>query len=227
MTLTKSWLQKQITDLEATRDEIPFGLDEDGNNMLAAFKTALAGMEAVPVIWQANRGGEWFTIGEYSVDYYRNDNARVRQLYAAPQPATVVPDEMTPKQASREYCGEVRGYRDGFNACRASMLQGAAGNSPVIPDGWVACSERLPDETNDPDGGATCYLVLYAEGRQPNGGSNVQVSNVTYLRRWHDGMITHWMPLPAAPQQEAVSSALEHGMARYYGAMQKLADGGD
>lgn len=37
----------------------------------------------------------------------------------------VVPDEMTPKQASRSYCGEVRGYRDGWNACRAAMLQGA------------------------------------------------------------------------------------------------------
>lgn len=36
----------------------------------------------------------------------------------------VVPDEMTPKQASRSYCGEVRGYRDGWNACRAAMLQG-------------------------------------------------------------------------------------------------------
>lgn len=49
MTFTKSWLQKQITDLEATRDEIPFGLDEDGNNTLAALKLALAGMEAEPV----------------------------------------------------------------------------------------------------------------------------------------------------------------------------------
>lgn len=28
--------------------------------------------------------------------------------------------------------------------CRAAMLQGADGNSPVIPDGWVACSERMP-----------------------------------------------------------------------------------
>lgn len=45
MTLTKEWLQKQITDLEATRDEIPFGLDEDGSNTLAALKMALAGME--------------------------------------------------------------------------------------------------------------------------------------------------------------------------------------
>jgi hypothetical protein len=74
-------------------------------------------------------------------------------------------------------------------------------NSPATPDGWIPVSERLPDDTVDADGGATCYLVLYAEGRQPNGGSNVQVSNVTYLRRWHEGMITHWMPLPEPPMK--------------------------
>ncbi|HBU8850476.1 DUF551 domain-containing protein [Citrobacter sedlakii] len=76
-------------------------------------------------------------------------------------------------------------------------------NSPVIPDGWVACSERLPEETKEPDGGATGYLVLYAEGKEPNGGFNVGVWNVTYLRQWWRGFITHWQPLPAAPQQEA------------------------
>ena len=38
------------------------------------------------------------------------------------QPAPVVPEEMTPQQASRSYGGEVRGYRDGWNACRAAML---------------------------------------------------------------------------------------------------------
>ncbi|HBV6178799.1 TPA: hypothetical protein MD270_000989 [Klebsiella pneumoniae] len=30
------------------------------------------------------------------------------------QPAPVVPEEMTPQQARRSYCGEVRGYRDGW-----------------------------------------------------------------------------------------------------------------
>lgn len=40
------------------------------------------------------------------------------------QPAPVVPEEMTPQQASRSYGGEVRGYRAGWNACRAAMLSG-------------------------------------------------------------------------------------------------------
>lgn len=34
----------------------------------------------------------------------------------------VAPDEMTPQQASRSYCGEVRGYRDGWNDCRAKVI---------------------------------------------------------------------------------------------------------
>lgn len=91
------------------------------------------------------------------------------------------------------------------NESRASMLQ--AGNSPVIPDGWVACSERLPEETKEPDGGATGYLVLYAKGKEPNGGFSVGVWNVTYLRQWWRGFITHWMPLPAAPHFREISNS--------------------
>lgn len=55
-TLTKQWLQQKIADMEATRDEIPFGLDEDDSNTLAALRIALASLEAEPVcvIDQAN-----------------------------------------------------------------------------------------------------------------------------------------------------------------------------
>ena len=48
--------------------------------------------------------------------------ALMSMLSDKPSPACV-PDEMTPKQASRSYCGEVRGYRDGWNACRTAMIQ--------------------------------------------------------------------------------------------------------
>ncbi|EPS9632111.1 DUF551 domain-containing protein [Klebsiella aerogenes] len=58
------------------------------------------------------------------------DEALILQVYrmalAAMDSEPVMPEEMTPQQASRSYGGEVRGYRDGWNACRAAMLQ--AGN---------------------------------------------------------------------------------------------------
>lgn len=46
-TLTKEWLQNTITIIESARDEIPFGFDEDQNNMLTALKIALASLAAV------------------------------------------------------------------------------------------------------------------------------------------------------------------------------------
>ncbi|MBF9770448.1 DUF551 domain-containing protein [Enterobacter asburiae] len=114
-----------------------------------------------------------------------------------------------------------------IDTCRAAMLQGAenaesrctiqaapaldslpknaesrCSNSPVIPDGWVACSERMPEPEVD--------VQIYC--------SDKKEQMVGYLERneregcfrfatWRNGdgiycQPTHWMPLPAAPQQE-------------------------
>lgn len=77
-----------------------------------------------------------------------------------------------------------------------------AGNSPVIPDGWVACSERMPSagdqvlayrpdapESNDP----LIKMATYVGGSAHGHGFDC------YCKP------THWMPLPAAPQQEVKS----------------------
>ncbi|XGI80207.1 hypothetical protein ACED16_25420 [Enterobacter hormaechei] len=48
-TITKQWLQQKIAEMEATRDDIPFGLGEDGTNTLAALRIALASLEAEAV----------------------------------------------------------------------------------------------------------------------------------------------------------------------------------
>lgn len=77
------------------------------------------------------------------------------------------------------------------------------GNSPAIPDGWVACSERMPSPSTG--------VIVAAPWQSAPGG---------YAMKWAtncpghpdadiDGWIipgaswspTHWMPLPAAPQQ--------------------------
>ncbi|EPQ8559318.1 hypothetical protein ACUWUA_004305 [Enterobacter hormaechei] len=50
-TFTKEWLQQKIADMESTRDDIPFGLDEDHSNTLVALRMVLASLEADPVAW--------------------------------------------------------------------------------------------------------------------------------------------------------------------------------
>lgn len=88
----------------------------------------------------------------------------------------------------------------GWNAYRAAMLQSFGNseqlNSPVIQDGWVACSERMPDVGD---------IVLTAMGESVNVGE-MERSGANY--RFFTSVIsgrelpaTHWMPLPAAPQR--------------------------
>lgn len=73
--------------------------------------------------------GEWKMVADPEIANPGKDYERVN-LYTQPAPAVdlaeLVPDELTPKQASRSYGGEVVGYRDGFNACRDAILRNIA-----------------------------------------------------------------------------------------------------
>lgn len=70
------------------------------------------------------------------------------RLHIKEQPAPVVPKEWTIADAVK-FCRETGrqdagAAMDAFNACRAAMLQ--AGNSPVIPDGYMMVPMRLTAE---------------------------------------------------------------------------------
>lgn len=49
--ITRDWLQKTIAEFENTRDDIPFGLDDDDAKILIVLKRALAACDAQPVAW--------------------------------------------------------------------------------------------------------------------------------------------------------------------------------
>lgn len=69
-----------------------------------------------------------------------------------------------------------------------------ASNSPVTPDGWVACSERMPEGMTD---------VHISNGHDVGqgwwDGDTWQTQHDYYSV---PGDVTHWLSLPAAPQQE-------------------------
>ncbi|MFH2942968.1 DUF551 domain-containing protein [Enterobacter roggenkampii] len=83
------------------------------------------------------------------------------------------------------------------------------GNSPVIPDGWVACSERMP-ESDDfvyiwprPDFGVELHVAQHGKFDKRDAGWYAQVYEQNYGIEYYPIKVTHWMPLPSAPQQEA------------------------
>ncbi|HHX3374878.1 TPA: DUF551 domain-containing protein [Citrobacter freundii] len=208
--------------------------------------------------------------------------AEITRLVGSSQPAPVVPDEdprdafertfKMPKHVTR--CGTgyaVTAYSawlahdfvrmwEGWNACRAAMLQGAEpasncdelpldylqghkdglewaaqlakanhpetgdwlyddpielskairkgpdmplsdGNSPVIQDGWIKCSERMPEDEQEVltrNRMGHCFVSFFDE----HSGLFFDRVDVAAACCIEHILVTHWMPLPAAPQQE-------------------------
>ncbi|EOA7365831.1 DUF551 domain-containing protein [Escherichia coli] len=69
-----------------------------------------------------------------------------------------------------------------------------AGNSPVTPDGWISCSERMPAQDD--------WILIYSKhGEYMAGqvqGEYVELSDGTLS--WL-GNALYWMPLPEPPQE--------------------------
>ncbi|HBE4361590.1 DUF551 domain-containing protein [Escherichia coli] len=138
-------------------------------------------------------------------------------LFAAP-PAPIVPEEMYWQDAPVEGSSKAAAYATGWNDCREAMLQSgnfrenkdsstnnfrkipeASTTSPVTPDGWISCSERMPDDTK--------MLLAFSQGEIMAAYWNWVVNPIDYKKyrafTYLSGNIlddvTHWMPLPEPP----------------------------
>ncbi|ELO9639728.1 DUF551 domain-containing protein [Escherichia coli] len=176
-------------------------------------RIALASLEAEPVgafhiaEQQVEGTSDYLKDGEWPIDN------GIIEVYAAP-PVPVVPAALPENDDEdghdidylepSEVCA--LGRTAGWNACRAAMLQGSqpvsqtyklnelSGNYPVTPDGWISCSDRMPDKLIP-------VIVMYEDGEM--------WSAMWNGNRWDDGTeypdpysVTHWREMPAAPQQE-------------------------
>ncbi|UZN98647.1 hypothetical protein PRB88_gp06 [Klebsiella phage vB_Kpn_ZC2] len=127
------------------------------------------------------------------------------KLYRHAQPAPVVPDDVSIFEAAIEECKtcdsiDEHAWNHGvlaviakYESCRAAMLAAAPqspGSDPApVPGSWMPVSERMPE--ND-------VSVLTFDGMY----KRVHHAMYGHWQCCEPGKITHWMPLPDAPQED-------------------------
>ncbi|WP_410316887.1 DUF551 domain-containing protein [Klebsiella pneumoniae] len=131
---------------------------------------------------------------------------------AGPQPATVVPDAATAIRAclsefpesARDIVEECADIAE--NACRAAMLAAAPqspGSEPAtVPGEWIPVSEQMPPSRHEVLVGRwwgekprwCCKWATYIPGHPDAQSSGWLIPGASWTP-------THWMPLPAAPQE--------------------------
>ena len=209
-TLAKEWLQNTITSIESARDEIPFGFDEDQNNMLTALKIALASLEREQIRhehakWSDSTFGCVGPIGPLKHLSKEALEAAAEPddlsewadmhflLWDAQRRAGISDAEITAAMEDKLKINMERQWPEPKDGEPRLHIK-EPGNSPVIPDGWISCSERMPDNNHD-------VLFFDVWGYIWIGWSSADD------RSWFtsdDGCrmeVTHWMPLPEPPQE--------------------------
>lgn len=88
-----------------------------------------------------------------------------------------------------------------LKGCFYEALKVAMRNYPVTPDGWISCSERMPEIRQTVIGwnGYAVRQCVYTRNEYAKTQKGREPRFETLTGIWHG--VTHWMPLPEPPQE--------------------------
>ena len=148
----------------------------------------------------------------------------IRALHPNAGNSPVIPDGyvMVPKEPTAEMIWAAKyvmsstvGWAS-FKEAYIAMLAAAPHDNPALNSvqsvatmsgGWIPVSERMPDDDDfvyiwpRPDFGVDLHVGQYCECSPKGEGWYAQIYEQNYGVDWHPITVTHWMPLPAAPQE--------------------------
>ena len=152
---------------------------------LALALVAQASLEAEPVLYMNRFTGKTFSLEEQpGAD---KEPEIYVPLYAAP-----------PDSAAMLHAGNFRENK-GSSTNNFREISETSTNYPVTPDGWISCSERMPDDGQHVIILCDGAFVLYAQYR--DGEFFDVVRNGDEFFETQSRNVTDWMPLPEPPQE--------------------------
>lgn len=219
------WAVVAVAERGRDLKDAPESVEAAANLKLA--EIALAALTAEPVRYLNKFSGTCVTLEQQS--NAADDVAVYIPLYAAP-PAPVVPEECPAELPYAQVkavadlfalcwrSGEVVTYtpdpekatiwiNNYSGTCvqeyvKLERLQEAlAGNSPVTPDGWISCSERMPEDEQE----VIVHNKLgyrYVSYFDEHSGLFFDMRGGNQMNCIEHILVTHWRPMPAAPKPE-------------------------
>ena len=131
--------KKNIEVLRGAAERIP-GASDAAVIHLKLAEIALASLEAEAVGYVDAEYAELLKSGHIeSCSVYAEQGEGCITVFSAPPAPVSVPtfDEWLEVRGNKPLGWVKDAMRESYDACRSAMLQGADGNSPVIPDGWA------------------------------------------------------------------------------------------
>lgn len=173
-------------------------------------RMALSTMDSEPVAWTWHYREQWHvTNDERRAEFVAKDgDVAVLPLYRHAQPVPVVSADLLHTAASAiedllEHTDPDTSYYSGVWADVPGKLRAAAPQSPgsepaTVPGTWIPVSERLPEAGGD--------MIVFTDGIVMSGVSYAKKKGFYIQALEYDDdepvdSVTHWMPLPAGPQE--------------------------